>query len=347
MQIRDHIDSLLANRTLSSQGYREILESEDRDALEYLYLTAREVAQKTFGCGIFVRGLIEITNRCANNCLYCGIRALNSEVERYSLNHEQIIDCCHIGYVLGLRSFVMQGGENPAMSDEWMVELVAMIRDKYPDTAITLSLGERSEELYRRLFDAGANRYLLRHESHNPEHYSKLHPSSMSLDNRLLALDTLKRIGFQTGTGIMVGSPYQSIDNIVEDIEFIEHFRPEMIGIGPFIPHHATPFADFKAGSVEMTLKLISIFRLITPQALIPATTALATLSDDGQQRGILAGANVVMPNISPSHLRANYALYDNKASFGSESGEGIRLLSQRLAKIGYSINYDRGDYKG
>lgn len=346
MQINDLIDSLSINRTLPERGYRAILESEDRDTCEYLGLKAREVTLPNFGREIYVRGLIEITNRCRNNCFYCGIRTSNRDLKRYSLSHEEILECCRIGAQLGVKSFVLQGGESPTMSDEWIVELVKMIRSEHPNVAITLSLGERSMELYQRLYDAGANRYLLRHESHNEAHYQSLHPSSMSIVERLKALDYLKEIGYQTGTGIMVGSPNQSVENIVEDIKYIEMFRPEMIGIGPFIPHHGTPFAECRAGSVEMTLKLISIFRLINPKALIPSTTALATLCEGGRRRGVMAGANVVMPNISPPQVRADYSLYDNKASFGSESGEGIELLKRELAEIGYHLNFDRGDYK-
>ncbi|MFI3292724.1 MAG: [FeFe] hydrogenase H-cluster radical SAM maturase HydE [Rikenellaceae bacterium] len=343
------IDQLHHTHTLPPEGYRAILNLDNpytSNDTKYLHYLAKTVTQKIFGQKIFVRALIEITNRCANNCYYCGIRASNREVHRYTLTHSEIMESCHEAYNLGLRTFVLQGGEDPTMSDEWVVELVDKIHTLYPDCAITLSLGERSAELYQRLFDAGATRYLLRHESHNAELYKALHPSSMSLNKRLKALDDLKRIGYQTGTGVMVGAPHQTIDHIVEDIKYIERLRPEMVGIGAFIPHHATPFAEYPAGSVGMTLKLISIFRLINPRALIPATTALATLSKDGREHGILSGANVVMPNFSPQYVREDYALYDNKASFGSESGEGIKLLKKSLASIGYEISFDRGDYQ-
>ncbi len=346
MQSNRWIDRLCKEQTLPLEGFRSLLECRDREEIEYLYSSAREVSQRIFGREIYVRALIEVTNRCRNNCLYCGIRAANSEVERYTLNHESILRCCQAGHDIGFRTFVLQGGESPTMSGEWMVDLVGKIRRRHPDSAITLSLGELPYELYEALYEAGADRYLLRHESHNAEHYSTLHPPTMRIESRIQALDNLKAIGYQTGTGIMVGAPEQSIDNIIEDIKYIELFRPEMIGIGPFIPHHATPFANYAAGSIELTLKLIAIFRLMHPQALIPATTALATLAEDGRIRGILAGANVVMPNISPSDIRANYALYDNKAAFGSESGEGVKLLSEELKRIGYSINFGRGDYK-
>ena len=249
-------------------------------------------------------------------------------------------------YALGFRTFVLQGGEDLSQTDDWITDTVSTIKHEYPDCAITLSLGEKSLATYQRFFEAGATRYLLRHETFNEAHYQELHPSEMNRDHRLLCLEWLKIIGYQTGTGIMVGSPGQTIDHLVEDIQFIERFQPEMIGIGPFIPHADTPFGNEPAGSIEMTLKLISIFRLMHPSALIPSTTALATLSPDGRERGILAGANVVMPNLSPSSVRKQYALYDNKASFGSESAEGLKLLEEQLNGIGYKISYLRGDYK-
>ncbi|MFI3303682.1 MAG: [FeFe] hydrogenase H-cluster radical SAM maturase HydE [Rikenellaceae bacterium] len=346
MRTREWIDLLRDQSSLPSEGYRALLESRDDEA-EYLFRSAREVADRIFGREVFVRGLIEITNRCRNNCYYCGIRASNREVERYSLSRDQILECCRRGDELGFRTFVFQGGEDPTMSDEWLIELVERVRKEYPTTAITLSLGERSRDVYEWLFEAGANRYLLRHESCNAEHYGVLHPSGMSIESRVHALEELRDIGYQVGTGIMVGSPHQTIDHIIEDVEYIERFKPQMVGIGPFIPHHATPFAHYEAGGVGLTLKLISIFRLINPTALIPSTTALATLSKDGRERGILAGANVVMPNISPTDIRSSYSLYDNKAAFGAESGEGLSQLGERLSSIGYSINFDRGDYRG
>lgn len=339
------IDSLRDNRHLPAEGYRDILLCEDSGTNEYLREEAQRIAQQSFGRDIFIRGLIEITNICRNDCLYCGIRRSNTVVKRYSLSKQTIMECCKEGYRLGIRTFVLQGGENPAMTDSFLVDVVAQIRREYPDCAITLSLGEKSYEEYKRLFDAGANRYLLRHETANKHHYSLLHPSEMSFDNRVQCLEWLKQIGYQTGTGIMVGSPHQTIDNLVEDILFIEQFQPQMIGIGPFIPHNCTPFGDQKAGSIEMTLKLISIFRLIAPSALIPSTTALATLSPQGRELGILSGANVVMPNLSPLTDRANYALYNNKAYSGAEASEGLALLERQLNNIGYKISFERGDF--
>ena len=340
------VDKLCQEHTLNAEEYRSLLLCQDTEANAYLQQKAQQTTLARFGNAVFIRGLIEISNRCRNNCLYCGIRKSNTMVSRYSLSRETILSCCREGYALGFRTFVLQGGEDISQTDNWVTETVASIRQEFPDCAITLSLGEKSKEAYQRFFDAGANRYLLRHETFNETHYRNLHPSEMSQTYRLNCLQSLKDIGYQTGTGIMVGSPGQTIDHLLEDILFIEHFQPEMIGIGPFIPHADTPFANEQAGNIELTLKLLSIFRLMHPSALIPATTALASLSPDGRERGILAGANVVMPNLSPSVVREKYTLYNNKVAFGSEAAEGLKLLEKQLNKIGYTISRERGDYK-
>ncbi len=344
--MRSLIERLYREHTLAPDELRSLLSDCDATHLELINAKAREVAQAHFGNRIFIRGLIEIGNCCHNDCYYCGIRRSDRNVERYRLDKETILECCREGYALGFRTFVLQGGEDNYLTTERISDIIATIRQEFPDAAITLSLGEKSTEAYERFFHAGANRYLLRHETHNPAHYLKLHPQSMSLGNRLRCLDDLKRIGFQTGTGIMVGSPGQTVDNLVEDIIYIEKLRPEMIGIGPFLPHHDTPFAQMPAGTLEQTLLLLSIFRLMHPNALIPSTTALATLTPEGRERGILAGANVVMPNLSPVDQRSKYALYDNKASMGAEAAEGLRLLQERLERIGYTIDMGRGDYR-
>lgn len=339
------VDRLKAEQTLPLEGYKTLLTCPDADAVAYLHRQAREVTQAHFSNKIYIRGLIEISNCCRNNCYYCGIRKGNPKVERYRLSRETILDCCTQGYELGFRTFVMQGGEDPAQSAEWIEETVAAIRDRFPDCAITLSLGEKSREEYERFFRAGANRYLLRHETYNAAHYRELHPAEMSQPKRVQCLQWLKEIGYQTGTGMMVGSPGQTIEHLIEDIKFIERLRPEMIGIGPFIPHHDTPLAASAPGSMELTLILLSIFRLMQPAALIPATTALATLAANGRERGILAGANVVMPNLSPCEERKKYELYNNKASLGTEAAEGLTLLRKQLHAIGYEISTERGDF--
>lgn len=339
------LNKLTEERTLTPEELRQLLTECDAEMLHTINERAREVSRRHFGNRIYIRGLIEVSNCCRNNCFYCGIRKGNAEVERYRLSEESILDCCVQGYELGFRTFVLQGGEDPAFTDERTEAVVSAIRRNYPDCAITLSLGEKSRETYERFFRAGANRYLLRHETYDEAHYRQLHPAEMSCQRRLQCLQDLKEIGYQTGTGIMVGSPGQTVEHLIQDILFIERLRPEMIGIGPFLPHRDTPFAGHPAGTMEQTLLLLSIFRLMHPKALIPATTALATLSPDGRERGILAGANVVMPNLSPREERKKYNLYNNKASLGAESAEGIRMLSQQLKGIGYEISFSRGDF--
>lgn len=343
--IPEVISRLKTTHRLNAQEYKQLLLYSDAKGCRLLQSQARETALSVFGDRIFIRGLIEISNHCRNNCLYCGIRAGNGKVRRYRLDKKSILDCCTQGYGLGFRTFVLQGGEDPAQNDEWLEDVVRSIKAAHPDCAVTLSLGERSEDSYRRLKAAGADRYLLRHETFNPEHYARLHPARMSRDKRLDCLSDLKRLGYQTGTGIMVGSPYQTVDNLVEDLLYIQEFKPEMIGIGPFIHHRDTPFGDMPDGSVDLCTKLISIFRLMHNEALIPATTALATLDPEGRKKGILAGANVVMPNLSPASIRRNYSLYEGKASSGAESAEGLEELRKELQSIGYDIVTGRGDY--
>lgn len=346
METKELADILRRERRLPPDGYRRLVTARDAGLLDHINSLAREVAQANYGNAVYVRGLVEVSNYCRNNCYYCGIRRGNCNVERYRLSKEQILESCRLGDRLGFRTFVLQGGEDPSMNEAFVTDLVGAIRSEFPDSAITLSLGEYSREAYQKFFDAGADRYLLRHETANRDHYGQLHPVSMSFDRRMESLHALKEIGYQTGTGIMVGSPGQTADNIVEDILFMESFQPQMIGIGPYLPQRDTPFAGERAGGLEDTLMLISIFRLMFPAALIPSTTSLATVAHDGRERGILAGANVVMPNLSPPENRAKYALYDNKRAFGAEAAEGLRELEAQMERIGYEVSYDRGDFK-
>lgn len=343
--MKNLVDRLRRERHLDPEEYLQLLMSVNEDLLKYINESARKVAVEHFGKAIYTRGLIEITNYCRNNCYYCGIRCGNSSLERYRLSIDQILACCKTGNKLGLKTFVLQGGEDPAMNEEFIVELVSAIRSHFPDHAITLSLGEHSEKAYKRFFAAGANRYLLRHETANPAHYASLHPPQMLHQKRLDCLGTLKETGYQTGAGFMVGSPGQHLDNLVEDILFLQKLRPEMIGIGPFIPQKETPFASEPAGSVELTLMLISILRLSFPDALIPATTALATLTQ-GYEQGIWAGANVVMPNLTPKGYREKYAIYDHKAAACIEVEKEYKELKVQIESIGYYISDARGDYK-
>lgn len=344
--MKDLINKLYTTQNLEKNELVHILKNFDAASSEYLFEKSRQVSLKHFGNAIYTRGLIEFTNYCRNNCYYCGIGNSNIHAERYRLSTDEILYCCKLGYELGFRTFVLQGGEDSFYSDDDIVEIVKQIKTEYSDCAVTLSIGERSYESYQRYFNAGVDRYLLRHETANEEHYKKLHPKNLSLSNRRQCLYNLKEIGFQVGTGFMVGSPYQTVENIAEDLIFIKEFCPEMIGIGPFIPHSDTIFANETAGSLELTLLLIGILRLMLPNSLIPATTALGTINSKGREKGILAGANVVMPNLSPVSVRKKYSLYDNKICTGEEAAECRFCLQNRMKSIGYELVVDRGDYK-
>lgn len=342
--MKNLIDKLEKNQILSKEEFVRLLAISEKDDIDYLTERAKCIRDDIYGKKVFIRGLIEISNYCKNDCYYCGIRRSNKNAQRYRLSKEQILSCCENGYELGFRTFVMQGGEDTFFKDEVVCDIVSSIKEKYPDCAVTLSLGERSTESYRKMKEAGADRYLLRHETFDNTHYNKLHPVELDPENRKRCLRDLKALGYQTGTGIMVGSPYQTLENIAEDLLFIKELNPEMIGIGPFIPHKDTPFKDFESGTMDMTLRLISILRLLCPKALIPATTALGTISPQGREKGILAGANVIMPNLSPKEDRKKYMLYNDKLSDGEEAAEGLNKLKESMRKIGYEIVEDRGD---
>ncbi len=317
------------------------------DALAaFVFSKARKVRHHYYGHDVYIRGLIEFTNYCKNDCCYCGIRKSNSNAERYRLTKDQILGCCQAGYKLGFRTFVLQGGEDGWFTDERMICIVRAIKKEFPDCAVTLSIGERSRESYQALFDAGADRYLLRHETFNSHHYSMLHPAVLTAENRQNALWKLKEIGYQVGAGFMVGSPGQTAEYLAEDLLFLEKLQPHMVGIGPFIPHHDTPFAGETAGTLELTIFLLGLIRLLLPKVLLPATTALGTIAPDGRELGILAGANVIMPNLSPADVRENYSLYDNKLCTGAEAAEARQELEERMRSIGYRIVTDRGDSK-
>ena len=340
------IDKLEKQHSLTVGEYQQLIENYDSDLASYTAEKARLACDKHYGKDIYIRGLIEISNYCKNDCYYCGIRKSNSNCNRYRLTKEEILECCKEGYELGFRTFVMQGGEDGHYTDDLLCDIISEIKERYPDCAVTLSLGERSKESYRRLFDAGADRYLLRHETASKEHYERLHPQSMSFEKRMQCLRELKDIGYQVGCGFMVGSPYQTSENLAKDLKFIEEFSPHMCGIGPFIRHKDTPFKDEKSGSAELTLFLLSLIRLIKPNILLPATTALGTISSDGRERGVLAGANVVMPNLSPLSVRGKYMLYDNKIATGQESAQCVQELRDRMKAIGYNVVTARGDAK-
>lgn len=340
------INKLKTTHSLCLFEYKYLIDNYSDEAANFLADEAVCARRAIYGNDIYVRGLIEISNICKNDCLYCGIRKSNSCCDRYRLSEDEILDCCSKGYTLGFRTFVLQGGEDGYYTDEILCDLISKINSRFPDCAITLSLGERSMESLQKLNNAGAGRYLLRHETADKHHYQMLHPTEMSFDNRMSCLTNLKQIGYQTGCGFMVGSPFQTSMHLAKDLKFIEKFQPDMCGIGPFIPHAATQFYNEPHGSVELTCYLLSIIRLIKPNILLPATTALGTIAPDGRERGILAGANVVMPNLSPMAVRRKYELYDNKICTGEESAQCRNCLAQRMESIGYKIVTDRGDIK-
>ena len=338
-------DKIISGEMLNGEELEFILNASEKD-VDYLTRKAVETRIAVYGKEVFIRGLIEITNYCKNDCLYCGIRRSNCNADRYRLTKEDILECCKEGYEAGFRTFVMQGGEDGYFNDERLSDIVKTIKTIYPDCAITLSVGERSFESYKKLYDAGADRFLLRHETATDDHNAKLHPKELTLENRKRCLYDLKKIGFQTGCGFMVGSPCQTYENLAADLAFIKEFKPEMVGLGPFIPHKDTPFKDKGTGSVTHTLRLLSIVRLIHPNVLLPATTALGTAEKGGRENGILAGANVIMPNLSPVSVRKKYMLYNDKLTTDEEAAENLKMLKKSMENIGYFITANRGDFK-
>lgn len=343
-KLKTLVDKLEARHTLSRDEWISLIRWRTPLLSDYIFQKARAVRQRFYGTDVYIRGLIEFTNYCKNDCYYCGIRRSNLEAHRYRLSKEQILNCCTQGYELGFRTFVLQGGEDGYFTDERLAQIVSSIRRNFPDCAITLSVGERSYDSYKTLFEAGADRYLLRHETWDTVHYSRLHPPQLSASIRQQCLWNLKEIGYQVGTGYMVGSPYQTPENLADDMLFLEKLNPQMVGIGPFIPHCKTPFKDHSAGTLELTLYLLGLIRLLLPKVLLPATTALGTIDPKGRELGILAGANVVMPNLSPANVRKDYLLYDNKICTGSEAAECRADLENRMHAIGYQVVTHRGD---
>ena len=342
--MREIVRKLYETADLSDAELKALILTDDTDAAQLLREYADEVRQHWYGRKVFLRGLIEVSSYCRNDCLYCGIRRSNKDAERYRLDREKIFQCAENGYGLGFRTFVMQGGEDSFYTDDFMCDVISGLREKYPDCAITLSLGERSEESYRRMKEAGADRYLLRHETASEELYSKLHPAEMSLENRKHCLFTLKKLGYQVGSGFMVGAPFQTADHLVEDLRFLQELHPHMIGIGPFVPHHSTPFAKENGGTLQLTLRLLGILRLMFPKVLLPATTALGTIAPNGRELGLQTGCNVVMPNLSPVSVRKKYDLYDNKICTGEEAAECRGCLQRRIESAGYEVAQERGD---
>ncbi len=342
-KVIEYIDKLKDNRELDSSEYLYILDHIDKKGAKYLFETAREVTNNTYGKDVYVRGLIEFTNFCRQNCNYCGIRLDNSDVERYRLTLEDILSCCSEGYLLGIRTFVLQGGEDVFFTTERLVEIIEAIKNLYPDCAITLSIGERSYDDYMALYKAGADRYLLRHETAVKSLYEYLHPNTMSYEVRNNCLNNLKEIGFQVGVGFMVGSPKQTNSDLVKDLKFLEMFQPAMCGIGPYIVHNQTPFNNYESGSVEATVVMVALARLILPNCLLPATTALGTLKADGRELALLAGANVLMPNLTPISVKKQYEIYKNKAGSGEEAASNFDTLVSKVNSIDLNVNMSVG----
>ncbi len=340
------IKKFIDTHSLTVEEYESLLDSVKDGEKEILRKEAVKLATSVYGKDIFVRGLIEFSNYCKNDCYYCGIRNGNKNCDRYRLTKDEIFKCCDVGYELGYRTFVLQSGEDLYFDDDKMVEIISHIRNKFPDCAITISIGEKEKETYKKYFAAGANRYLLRHETANKELYEKIHPKEMSYDHRMKCLQDLRDIGYQVGAGYMVECPHQTNHDLALDLKFIEEFKPEMCGIGPFIPHKDTIYKNEKAGTLEKTLLLLSITRIILPRVLLPATTALGTINPLGREKGVEHGANVIMPNLSPTEVRSKYLLYDNKICIGDEAAECKNCMSARMSRIGYRLVIDRGDYK-
>ena len=342
--MKDLILKLEKENRLTKAEWIHLIDGRTAELAEFLFERAREVRHTHYGRKVYIRGLIEFSNYCKNDCYYCGIRKSNRCLSRYRLTKEEILSCCREGYGLGFRTFVLQGGEDLWFTRERMTELIRSIRREFPDCAITLSVGEREKDEYQAYFDAGADRFLLRHETANEGHYRYLHPAELSFSHRKECLWNLRQIGYQVGSGIMVGSPAQKTEHLAEDMLFLQELQPHMVGIGPFIPHKDTPFREETAGTLELTLFLLGLVRLMLPKTLIPATTALSTIHPDGRKMGILAGANVVMPNLSPKENRKLYSLYDHKRCMGDEAAEGLALLRAEMEEIGYTIVSARGD---
>ncbi|MFD0896364.1 [FeFe] hydrogenase H-cluster radical SAM maturase HydE [Loigolactobacillus binensis] len=343
---RELIDQLNTDHQLAHEQWVQLISSFDQDDQTYATEMAHQLAVAKYGKNIFFRGIIEYTNYCRNDCKYCGIRRSNHQVQRYRLTKEDILSCCADGYASGFRTFVLQGGEDIFFTTDMFTDIIATIRQQYPDCAITLSIGEGSREAYQQYFDAGANRFLLRHETASAALYRRWHPAYQKFEHRMECLRELKEIGYQTGCGFMVGAPFQTADVLAEDMEYVTAFKPQMLGIGPFIPHSQTPFRDFSPGNEELTLFILSLCRILQPDVLLPATTALGTVQGNGRQLGVLAGCNVVMPNLSPLRVRKQYLLYDNKAGIRDDAASGIKKLTEQMNQIGYKVVSSRGDYQ-
>lgn len=345
MMIKEIIDKLALESSCTNEELLYLLNNISDEEKKYLFEKADEVRRKNYDNKVYIRGLIEFTNYCKRDCVYCGIRRSNEKASRYRLTEDEILSCVEVGDELGYKTFVLQGGEDPYFTDERLEKIIREIKRKFPQNAITLSIGERSYESFKRLYDAGADRFLLRHETASKELYTKLHPGA-SYENRMKCIKDLKEIGYQVGAGFMVGLPGQTNEDLVKDLAFLRSLQPHMVGIGPFIPHADTPLGQFQGGTAEKTITMVALTRLLLPKALLPATTALGSIDKLGREKGIKAGANVVMPNLSPNSVREKYALYNGKLSSGDEAAECRRDIEEKIKAIGFEVEVGRGDSK-
>ncbi|KDR96695.1 iron-only hydrogenase maturation protein HydE [Peptoclostridium litorale DSM 5388] len=338
------LDKLYIENDLSERELALLLQNMDSESEKQLFEYSSMLKTKHYGKSVYMRGLIEFTNFCKQDCLYCGIRRSNSNAERYRLSKEEILRCCEEGHVLGYRTFVLQGGEDSHYDDSKIIDLIKLIKSNFPDSAVTLSIGEKSFESYKSYYDAGADRYLLRHETASKRLYEQLHPG-MSFENRINCLKNLKKIGFQTGAGFMVGLPGQTNEDLAKDLVFLKEVKPEMVGIGPYIPHPNTPIGKNSGGSLEKTLIMLALARLLLPDVLLPSTTALGTIDPLGREKALNAGANVVMPNLSPTNMRKKYELYADKICTGDEAAHCRKCIEGRINRAGFEVDMSRGDH--
>jgi len=338
------VDGLEKNHVGKAEDYLYLLNNINEENRQYLSNAALRVKEEFYGKEIYIRGIVEFSNFCKQNCLYCGIRKDNAHVDRYRLSHKEIVEACRKGYALGYRTFVLQSGEDPYFTDDRVVAIIKDIRDNFKDAAITLSLGEKTKRSYKKFYDAGADRYLLRHETANEKLYDKLH-ENMTFQNRKECLYDLKEIGYQVGAGLMVGSPGQKKTDLIDDLRFLKELKPQMVGMGPYLTHKETPLKDSENGSLTETLVMLSLVRLILPEVLLPATTAVGTIDDYGREQAILAGCNVVMPNISPMEVRKKYELYENKICVDDQPEECRFCIEGRVKCTGSTLNMCRGDH--
>jgi biotin synthase len=317
-------------------------EGADRDLL---FSCADHTRELHVGNDVHLRGIIEFSNYCVKNCLYCGLRRDNVALERYRMTPEEIMEAAAAGVEAGLKTIVLQSGEDPDFSADVLARLIGSLKDEH-DIAVTMSVGDRNRDEYALMREAGADRYLLKHETADPELFSRLRPGT-TLDGRIRRLMWLKELGFQVGSGGMIGLPWQTVDTIADDILLLRRLDVEMAGFGPFIPHGGTPLAGCAGGSVDMTLKTLAVARVMLPFTHFPATTALGSIDPEGRQRALKCGANVVMPNITPVRYKRLYEIYPNKICVSEEGPiQCLPCITGIIRQSGRSVATDHGHGK-